>query len=173
MAFFANIIIERWWGIRSALQAMFGAAYDISMNTSAIVTQNLKGKGLAEVQKARATVHRINSMVILAVRMLLNSARGENDLKDLCGDGTITSEDLAYFNSLPNGNPAFACHIMATLVQDLAAMGFMGDDSIKGFNLQLVHQSIMSMRVYFTRFVKQSYILSVFNIILLGTHVDC
>ena len=63
---------------------MFGAAYDISMNTSAIVTQNLKGKGLAEVQKARVNVHRINSMVILAVRMLLNSARGENDLKDLC-----------------------------------------------------------------------------------------
>ena len=117
------------------------------MNTSAIVTQNLKDKDLGEVQKARETLNRINSMAILAVRMLLNSARGEKDLDDLCDDGIISSEELAYFTSLPNGNPTFACHIMATLVQDLAARGLMGDASMKGSNVQLVHQCIMNMKV--------------------------
>ena len=146
MAFFANLIIQRWWSVRTHIQSSMGSGYDLAANLSSIFIQSLKNRSVTDAETARDLMKRISGITILSFRLLMNSARAEKDIDDLAEDGYITQEEKAYFNSQPNGNPVNACQVIIHYLLDASDKGLLGNGETKGTNLLLLNQCVMNLR---------------------------
>ena len=146
MAFFANIIFQRWWAIRLNLQTCMGSALNIAMNYSTVVTSALAKVTEAQIEPARITANRINGMCILAFRFLLNNARNEKEISDLVEDGYILENEMNYFLSQPNQNAASCCQIILVLIQESARNHWLGDAIAASTSTATMTQNVMDLR---------------------------
>lgn len=142
MAFFANIIYNRWWSIRVLVQQFTGAATSLSMTLSSAMVGNLQNKSPPEIDDARKLANRVNSMCMVAFRFLLNNTRDENNIMDLVNKGYISTDEAEYFQSQPNQDRIYCCQVIFFILQEALRKGYMKSDNL----YQLMNQNVMEMK---------------------------
>jgi len=131
VAFFMNIIIQRWWSIRLHLQGVIGSSINLMMLLMPVLSVKIRyaqpDKAIEVREKAVKIADEVKGQLVLCLRLLFNRGRHSTNIHDLVEKGFITAEDEIFFSG-PNANPLFPLCKIAIILQEAKHEGFLGDD---------------------------------------------
>jgi predicted membrane chloride channel (bestrophin family) len=152
IAFFINMVVQRWWAVRTCIGGVSGACIECMMNLSVIITTTVENKSENAEEYERFEklgkyfLKRFAGMLILSYHLMINMARSENDIGHLLKRGIITEKEYAYFTSFSSGVPD-ACTIMIKFLHEAASLGLLEQSSrISETNMNILTKSVGAIR---------------------------
>lgn len=153
MGLFISAILSRWWSVRLHFQSAMGACVDFTMHMAGILAAIYHSKNIAPAtkEKGKIILKRLSGLFIFCFRLLLNSARQEENSTrpwdDLIADEYITDIDVTHFKSFRAGPTHVLCLIIC-LLQEAARDGLLGPTPGYGdVNLKILMDNISSIRM--------------------------
>lgn len=130
IAFFTNMIVQRWWTVRFYVGNVSAVSVEMMMTLASILSTEVARindpKAKAENQKlAENLLKRMRGLLILSYKLMINIARGEKDFSDLVKRRVIIQKDYQYFTSF-NAVPIDVCTLMHKIIQETARQGLFG-----------------------------------------------
>lgn len=128
LAFFMNMIIQRWWSVRSLLNVIIARSNNIVSTLVGILSAKVRSvqanQRLPIKTMSTNLIKNVSGYLLLYFRLVINAARGEKNLKDLVEKGYITPADQLYFHSI-GPVPVHATVLLNIIIQDAANAGLL------------------------------------------------
>jgi hypothetical protein len=145
VGFFNNSILHRWWSVRVHLQDAMEAANDVMMIVMSAISTAITNKR-ATRDVAFAYAKKLEGLLLLSFRLLINQVRRDVDFMDLVDQEFLTMDEYDYFTSLES-DPLNSIVLIMNMIHEAGAYGFFGKfPGVADARLQYATERVAALR---------------------------